>query len=72
MLTDQGGSFYLCVTSTAGSRIVGLPDFRLVPPDPARHLTVAGTVELSVWPLPTDAGDPPGSDDWALASTEGS
>ncbi len=74
VLTDQGGSFYLCVTSTGGSRIIGLPDFRLVPPDPARQLTLAGTVELSVWPLPTDTsdGNPPGTDDWALASIEGS
>lgn len=51
VLTDDAGTWYLCVTTERGARLVQLPDFRLAPPEPGRRLELAGTVELSVWPL---------------------
>jgi len=51
VLTDADGGWYLCVAGEAGPRLVQLPDFRLAAPDASRRLTVAGAVELSVWPL---------------------
>lgn len=52
---DTAGDWYLTVAVGPGFRLVRLPDFALVPPDPARQLTAAGTVELTVWPLVTDS-----------------
>lgn len=52
---DAAGDWYLTVAVGPGFRLVRLPDFALVPPDPARQLTAAGTVELTVWPLMTDS-----------------
>jgi hypothetical protein len=52
---DAAGDWYLTVAVGPGFRLVRLPDFALVSPDPARQLTAAGTVELSVWPLVTDS-----------------
>lgn len=56
VLTDADGAWYLCVAVEHGARLVSLPEFRLVAPVSGRRLSVAGTVELSVWPLaPQDA-----------------
>lgn len=52
---DTAGDWYLTVAVGPGFRLVRLPDFELAPPDPGRQLTVAGTVELTVWPLVTDS-----------------
>ena len=57
VLTDDGGTWYLCVATERGARLVQLPDFRLAPPVPGRRLVLAGPVELSVWPLDTPAED---------------
>lgn len=54
---DAAGDWYLTVAVGPGFRLVRLPDFALVPPDPGRQLTAAGTVELTVWPLVTDSED---------------
>lgn len=65
VFTDPAGSWYLCVSVGAGRRLVRLPDFGLVEPDPARQVSVAGTVELSVWPLDAAGaadGGPPAAD----------
>ncbi|GAA4200275.1 hypothetical protein [Actinocatenispora rupis] len=63
VFTDDAGSWYLCVEVGRGHRLVRLPEFLLVEPDPARRVHAAGTVELSVWPLDAGGdGDPPAAD----------
>lgn len=51
VFTDPAGTWYLCVATDRGHRLVELPGFRLTTPAPQRELRLAGTVELSVWPL---------------------
>jgi hypothetical protein len=57
---DQVGDWYLAVATEGGERggerggqrLVRLPDFTLVPPGQAGSpLTLAGSVQLSVWPV---------------------
>lgn len=59
VLTDPAGGWYLCVTIATGRRLVRLPDFRLEPAGATGQLSVAGTVELSVWPLDAADSGPP-------------
>ena len=49
---DAAGDWYLAVATTTGKRLVRLTDFTLVPPGTAQPpLTLAGSVEISVWPV---------------------
>ncbi|WP_207127230.1 hypothetical protein [Actinocatenispora comari] len=59
VLTDPAGGWYLCVITATGRRLVRLPDFRLEPAGASGQLSVAGTVELSVWPLDAADSGPP-------------
>ncbi|MGA8114979.1 MAG: hypothetical protein WCA46_15035 [Actinocatenispora sp.] len=75
IFTDHAGSWYLCVTTGNGHRLVQLPDFRLVTAEAGQRLTVAGTVELTVWPLAgaDDAvtSDDPSSDHYPVGVADG-
>jgi hypothetical protein len=49
---DAAGDWYLAVATATGQRLVRLTDFALVPPGTAQPpLTLAGSVEISVWPV---------------------
>ena len=62
---DPDGAWYLVVSSGAGHRLVSLPDFRLMPVGRVTsEITVAGSVELAVWPL----SDTPGGSDTEVGS----
>lgn len=67
VLTDPDGGWYLCVITTTGRRLVRLPDFRLEPPGAVGSLGVAGTVELSVWPLDATEEGPPAATESRVA-----
>ncbi len=49
---DASGGWYLAVSTATGRRLVRLTDFALVPAGTAEApLTLAGSVEISVWPV---------------------
>jgi len=49
---DTAGDWYLSVATGTGSRLVRLTDFTLVPVGTAgTPLELAGSVEISVWPV---------------------
>jgi hypothetical protein len=57
---DPAGCWYLAVATAGGQRLVRLTDFALVPPGAVTPpLTLAGSVEISVWPVTERVGDAP-------------
>jgi len=57
---DPAGGWYLAVTTGTGQRLIRLTDFALVPPGTVGPpLTLAGSVEISVWPVTERVTDPP-------------
>ena len=57
---DPGGGWYLAVATEGGQRLVRLTDFTLVPVGTAgTPLSLAGSVEISVWPVADVVPGPP-------------
>ena len=53
---DATGAWYLAVATADGQRLVRLTDFALVPAGTAEApLSLAGSVEISVWPVSDSA-----------------